>query len=652
MHRIPALLVILALALTITAGQAELLSIKLTGRSQTSCWSLEDIVSQLTGEITGEREKVIALHEFGMKHQIHFIGPYEGGMYVHDALKNLGVYGYNLCGNNSATMCALYSLAGLQARRRGGTGHVIPEIWFDNKWNYVDTDMFGYVYLPDDTRIASFDELVVNPELFARAGRRPEPFYPWDPPRAMMKAFIDAPGWKDYHGYSLAHMMRLELRTGEKVTCYYRPQGQGRYHIDPEMLPDPLTTVWRNYWLEGPVRANSMAWTDTVPAAYGNAEFIYEPDLLSDVFRRENPDIQGVESAIDSDYPPLVAAATGQPASVVVEVRSPWVIAGVQNNLTDFSDNTDGAVASGWFWKIEPQDRNAVSVSTDGGRSWVTVWENEWRGAVPFEVDLTGHVQGRYSYLVRFEWTDNGGTGRVGLQGLKLSTWTELSPMALPRLVPGRNDFKIAVGNHRALLYNCFWRPGESLPGQELVNLSVQEGAEHRLRLTDPAAPGEVAFTPGTEGLIDQLRIGFHVSAAGGGSVQDLEAVLSISNNRGASWNELERYKAHPEHELDGAWFNHVISDRALVGANTRLKLTVRNADIHTVQFSTLERRNQAVSSELKITHAYHDGRGNNQAVSWSFPPGAQNGGYQVSVPQEKIYNHSLTYEAVAPGSN
>ncbi|MFC1544994.1 hypothetical protein ACFL4X_02395, partial [Gemmatimonadota bacterium] len=189
---------LIALALVfIPEARAELLSIKLTGDAQPSCWSLEDIVTQVTAGITGEREKVMALHEFGMKHQIHFIGPYEGGLYVHDALKCIGVYGYNLCGNNSATMCALYSLAGLKTRRRGGSGHVIPEIWFDNKWNYVDTDMFGYVYLPDDRNIASFDELAANPELFARAGRRPEPFYPWDPPEAMMKAFIDAPGWTD-----------------------------------------------------------------------------------------------------------------------------------------------------------------------------------------------------------------------------------------------------------------------------------------------------------------------------------------------------------------------------------------------------------------------------------------------------------------------
>ena len=237
-------------------AKAEIYSVKLVGSAQPGCWSLEEIVENVTAGLSTDREKALALHNFGMAHQIHYVGPYEGGREVSDALKLIGVYGYDLCGNNSTTMCALYNLAGIKARRRGATGHVVPEVWFENKWNYIDTDMFGYVYLQDDKTLASVDELAADPNLWLREGRRSEPFFPWDPPKAMREAFIAIRGWKDYHAYSLAHIMRLSLRTGESVTCYYRPKD--RFYLDPLSFPEEVSTIYRDYWIEGPVRRNSM----------------------------------------------------------------------------------------------------------------------------------------------------------------------------------------------------------------------------------------------------------------------------------------------------------------------------------------------------------------------------------------------------------
>ena len=102
-----------------------------------------------TAGLTTDKEKVLALHNFGMKHIIHFAGPYDHGTWLYDAVKIIGVYGCGLCGNNSSTMCALYDIAGIKCRRRFLTGHVVPEVWFDGSWNFIDTDMYGYVVKPD-----------------------------------------------------------------------------------------------------------------------------------------------------------------------------------------------------------------------------------------------------------------------------------------------------------------------------------------------------------------------------------------------------------------------------------------------------------------------------------------------------------------------
>ncbi len=628
--------------------KAEIYSVKLVGSAQPGCWSLEGIVKKVTAGLSSDREKALALHRFGMAHQIHYIGPYEGGREVSDPLKLIGVYGYDLCGNNSTTMCALYNLAGLKARRRGATGHVVPEVWFEGKWNYIDTDMFGYVYLPDDKTLASVDELAANPDLWLREGRRPDPFFPWDPPNAMRKAFIAIKGWKDYHPYSLAHIMRLGLRTRESVTCYYRPRG--RFYLDPLSFPEQVSTQHRSYWIEGPVRQNSMAWTDSVPASYGNGLFIYEPDLRSNTFRVENPEMKGVLVKQGDELPPLAAATKTEKATLVLELNTPWVIAGLQNDLTNFEDNTEGAVVSGWFWRIEETDQNRISLSVDSGRNWIEVWENRHRGAVPFRVDLTRFVQGRYGYKVKFEWIDNGGSGQVGLEGLKLQTWVELSPMALPRLETGKNVFTLSTSPHRAVLNECYWQVGESLPGERMQNLAVAESSP-RLQPVDETKPGVLIFTPPAEGILDELRLSMLAQPLPGGKTGDISVVLSLSENSGASWQRLERFTPHPEHELNGIWFNHIYREKSLDGARTALKLTLTGCGLSKVAVSALVRTSPRVPTALNITHVYRPHGGGRQNVNWFFPPGAQNTTYEIEVPEEKIYNESFTIQAVPPES-
>jgi len=641
--------IVLGLAfLTVRGVKAEIYSVKLVGSAQPGCWSLEEIVETVTAGLSTDREKALALHRFGMAHQIHYVGPYEGGREVSDPLKLIGVYGYNLCGNNSTTMCALYNLAGLKARRRGATGHVVPEVWFEGKWNYIDTDMFGYVYLPDEKTLASVDELAAKPDLWLREGRRPEPFFPWDPPKSMRAAFIAIKGWKDYHPYSLAHIMRIGLRTGESVTCYYRPRD--RFYLDPLSFPEQVSTQYRSYWTEGPVRSNSMAWTDTVPAAYGNGLFVYEPDLRSSAFRIENPGIQGVLVSQGDKFPPLAAETGGKNAVLEIEVNTPWVIAGLQNDLTNFEDNTEGAVVSGWFWRIEEADQNRISLSVDGGRSWIEVWENGSRGAVPFRVDLTRYVQGRYAYRLKFDWTDNGGSGRVGLEGLKFQTWVELSPMALPRLETGKNTFTLSTGPHRAILSECYWHAGESLPGEKMQNMALSQDSP-RLQPVDKTKPGVLCFTPPAQGILDELRISVLAQPLSGAEIGDVSLALSLSEDSGASWRELERFAPHEEHELNGVWFNHIFRARSLDGARTALKLEVSGGGVSKVAVSALVRTSPRVPSALNITHVYRTPGGGRQNVNWLFPPGAQNTTYQVDVPEEKIYNESFTIQAVSPES-
>ena len=626
--------------------RAEIYSVKLVSSAQVNCWSLEEIVAALTAGITNERDKALALHRFGMAHQIHFIGPYEGGRYVHDALKLLGVYGYDLCGNNSAAMCALYNLAGMKARRRSLVGHVVPEVWFEGKWNYIDTDMFGFVYLPGDQKIASVDELIANPDLWLRQGKKPDPFFPFDPPESMKEAFINPEGDKDYHSYSLAHIMRLGLRTSESVTCYYRPQG--RFYIDPRAFPHELGTQWRSYWVDGPIRQNSLAWTDTVPAAYGNGVFEYEPDLRSQAFLLENPEMDRVKVNDAGQLPSLVASAKGLPASIVLDVLTPWVIAGFENDLTNFQDNSEAAVVSGWFWRIKEEDESRIMVSVDGGRSWKKAWENTNLGAVPFRVDVTRYVEGKSGYKVKFEWVDRGGSGQAGLEGLKLTTWVELSPMALPRLVPGKNVIKVSTSPHVACLADCFWLDQETLPGEKQENLILSSSDSPRLQPADRQKNAILTFSPGTGGIVDELRVAIGAQSLPGGKIEDASVVLFLSENETADWQELERFRPNPEQQFTEMWFNHIIRDRSLDGSRCRLKIELKGCGLNQVTANSLVRVTPKIQNTLHLSHVYQAG-GRRQTVNWLLAPGAQNTSYEIEVLGEKVLNESLKVEAMPP---
>ena len=637
-----ALLLLFLLFLGEAYGERNSIVIRATGQPDT--WTLENIVSSVTEGLSCNRDKALALHKFGMDHQIHFVGPREDDSYVSDALKTLSVYGYSLCGINSAAMSALYNLAGMKARRRFITGHVVPEIFFDGSWNYIDTDMFGYV-LKEDGSLASVDELLENPDLFDNPVR-PDPFFPYDGPENMKRAFVNTDGLRDCHPYSLSHILSLNLRSHERVACYYRPQR--RYYVHPGQMQNRLSPSWPRYWIDGPLRENSLAWTDERPPAYGNALFEYKPELTSEAFLRENERHSGLVANQDPSKPQLTAAKTRVAAELILEVSTPWVIAGLMNDPTDFQDNTEGAVASGWFWRLEESDENKIEVSVDGGRTWRTVWDNRRLGAVPFRVDVTGLVEGRYSYLLRFQWIDRAGSGRVGLQDLKLETWVELSPMALPHLEPGHNMIAVSLDNSKAHFVESRWHESGELYGQSLTNLELNPEFPF-LRRIDQNRPGNVVFDLGTDKTVKELRLSIRAGCAENEKPQNVKAQVLISEDNGASWEELSRFTVDPEHQQPWMWFNYVLKDRQLDGSKTRMKVVVQNGSLGAIKVGCRIGVVPRVPSDLSFTHVWTEGE---RFRSTKSVMSAVRGNHSYTIDtsrNEKLINRQLIIEAWPP---
>lgn len=630
-------------ALFLSLGLAEQGGIRLSGSAQPGCWSVEEIVRDVTRGASTDREKALALHRFGMAHFIHFDGPIEDrGDYVTDPMKLIAVYGYALCGNNSSAMNALYQAAGLRARQRTIPSHSIPEVWFENKWNYIDTDMFGYVFLPDG-KIASVDELSRDADLFLRQKNPPDPFYPFDRKEDMAAVFRNSNASKDYHPYSNAHLMNLSLRTGESARLFFRPRGEGRYFLTPDFRPN-LGTSFKDYWLAGPVRKGSLAWCDEPPASYANGVIDYVPNLRSEGFSLENPERTGTVAGQGSTVPDLVSARRGETASLIVKTTTPWIIAGLQNDLTTFDDNTDAVIVSGFFWRKDASDENRILISRDGGRTWTTVWENRYLGAVPFRVDLTRWTEGEYGYQLKFEWVDRKGTGQVGLEGLRLRTWVELSPMALPRIAAGPNTFRLETAPLAAVYNTSRWDRGQGLPAQLLENLTIHKRFPY-LRPADPARPGVLTFTPGTDGEIRELRVSLRARAAVG--TQGVTAALLLSEDGGATWKPLDRFTPDPDHTTNHMWFNHVLRGRSIDGRRCRLKVEITGGGLEQVIANSLVLARPAARTALRITHIWREGTAE-RTFSRVAAAGAEPFSYEVAGGGKPV-NQELRIEGIVP---
>jgi hypothetical protein len=486
------------------------------------------------------------------------------------------------------------------------------------------------------------DDLTRDPDLFVRQKHPPSPFYPFDRKEDMADVFRNVVPDKDYHAYSNAHIVNLSLRVRESARLFFRPQGEGRYFLTPAFRPN-LGNQYKDYWLVGPVRKDSFAWTDRKPASYGNGLLEYTPELRSEAFARENPDRQGIAAGQGPRVPDLVAAKRGELASLILKTTTPWVIAGLQNDLTNFDDNTDAAVVSGLFWRQDAADENRISVSRDGGQTWTTVWENRYLGAVPFRVDLTKWTEGEYGYWVRFEWVDRKGSGQVGLERLRVRTWVELSPMALPRIVEGPNRFRVDAAPERVSYNHSRWDRGQGLAGQRLENLTLQDRSPY-LRPTYPARPGTLTFPLGFDGEVRELRLSLRARAAD--APQGVLAVLSISEDDGATWRELERFSPHPEHNTDRMWFNHVLHGRPLDARRCRAKIQISGGGLDQVIANSVVKADPRWPAALRVTHAWIEGDQPRQETRMVAPGGGQSA-YEVTA-GSGVVNQELTIEGVA----
>jgi hypothetical protein len=388
-------------------------------------------------ELAGDRRaweiyRYLADRESGLFH-MHEFGEGDDVLpefrHVRDPIKIINVYGYGYCGILGPVMAGVSEGAGLGPARTvvlPGWSHVVAESFYDNQWHYLDLDVRAAFRRPDG-RLASLAEARTQAGLWINRGPL---FFPKDDLETTRKIYEVTPVDHYYGFHQTGHTMDYVLRTGERFTRWWHPQG-GRWHLDEAHTKE----AWIRELLRQQPLGPKPNHREFSPHNHGNGRFVYEPDLSD-----RSADVAG--GAYDMHNVRTAPAGLTLRESgrgfIVFEVRSPYVIVPIVGDFDTRADDREASVVE------LDADRATLEVSLDNGLTWQAVDPPAGKS-----FDLTRLVAGRYGFLLKVSL--QGMPHEALVRSLRVTTWVQVAPAALPALRRGRNELELRTGDDLGL---------------------------------------------------------------------------------------------------------------------------------------------------------------------------------------------------------
>ncbi len=402
--------------------------------------------------------------------------------YIRDPVKMINVYTVGYCDMLGPTMEGVMKHMGIGPARTvnlPGLHHVVCEVFYGDKWHYLDLDLRGVFRRPDGS-LASLEEARKDASLWK--GPRGPLFFPLDDLNALRRQYEQSPVHYRHSVCMGGHTMDYVLRRGETFTRWWRPQ-QDRWNHHASYHEGARRQV-----LERPPKGPKCKHPSFTVHGHGNGRFVYRPDLT-----RRADFADGAYAASNAAPGPkgLTPTKSG-PGHVIFEVRSPYVIVPRVGKYETTDDDTEASVV-----KIDARGAG-LSVSTDNGLTWKPVEARDG------SVDLTPHVARTYGYLLKIDLA----AGSV-VRSLEITTWVQLHPASLPSLRRGTNSMRYVSGDHYGLntrvveirpngadkedlLKHCSHRPSDYDPARKTSRI------QGRFVVKVPAPPGtKVAWFSG-----------------------------------------------------------------------------------------------------------------------------------------------------------
>jgi hypothetical protein len=476
---------------------------------------------------------------------------------AHDPVKIFNVYGYCMCCCCSAIVEALNRADGREARGRILNGHSVPEVRYSGGWHMFDGSLITW-FPRTDGSAAGVDDIAKavadwyaghpgyqkngaklldlmrsdgwtgwkarGPALLAacpyyKLGYLPARTHGWD---ATMAEYDRNCEVYEY-GYQVGHRALFSLRPGESLV---REAGNRGLHVNREQDPN-----WDG--LKARVPENDLVYVKEFLPGYrggvaANGVHRYAPDLKSRSLELGAEVFDNVATGPGSQG--LRTKAAGQPGVVVIPMSSPYVSLGGTIRLK-LAKTNPGARGSA-----------TVSLSTNNGRSYETLWRSDLNGSGKVEaaaISLEKTLR-RYAYRVKIE-LESTRPGAVGLEELIIENGIQHAPRTLPWLDRGRNTITVANDADtrlatRSLAFRITPEPGfaknetSASVGVVFDNLKVDDGA-----CWWTGGTGRMTVPIEVPGDLVSLRLSAQIRAR---SDKDLIKLLA-STDGGKSWRAL-----------------------------------------------------------------------------------------------------------------
>lgn len=366
-----------------------------------------------------------------------------------DAIKKINIFPYGECSDFGVTSAALGHAGGLKAKEAHVPGHVELEVAYKDadgveRSHRLDPFWGVAVYDRSGTRLATWEEIAADPGIARKPSKT---LLPWGDKASDRERFVEKGSCKpSLRVRPSAYTMDKSLWPGETYALRWEREEKVPFynaHPDPAYRGQQEGGGFQRFqYAEGKpeklafghelLRPHVEVGKHGVQVMIGHGRLTFAPPLG-----------KGFEEALAepprnvvADEKGLRPAKAGEPAILVYAVRCPYVIVDARLAGTFRAESGGSIRVSLAFadWRLREYTLDQVLPAAPG---WKPLWESKGDPAASVELPLGGE----YRYLLKVEMT-----GDARVEALALTHLFQQNPLALPRLLPGKNLVTVTAG--------------------------------------------------------------------------------------------------------------------------------------------------------------------------------------------------------------